>query len=169
MEKKNLKANDFNMDEEIKKVQTEYLNEIKAENGIIDLEDITVPTNEENLDKITSEKNEIELERLKNLNKIKKGDRINYFMIDNDNRLREVSFKFPSTKIIIGLSEYGVSNDGRLFLDLTKSIEVLEKNKLFTTKFDMDDFCQEELEGFGGFLISILRNPRKFIQDLLNK
>lgn len=157
------------MDEEIKKVQTEYLNEIKAENGIIDLEDITVPTNEENLDKITSEKNEIELERLKNLNKIKKGDRINYFMIDNDNRLREVSFKFPSTKIIIGLSEYGVSNDGRLFLDLTKSIEVLEKNKLFTTKFDMDDFCQEELEGFGGFLISILRNPRKFIQDLLNK
>ncbi len=169
MEKKNLKANDFNMDEEIKKVQTEYLNEIKAENGIIDLEDITVPTNEENLDKIASEKNEIELERLKNLNKIKKGDRINYFMIDNDNRLREVSFKFPSTKIIIGLSEYGVSNDGRLFLDLTKSIEVLEKNKLFTTKFDMDDFCQEELEGFGGFLISILRNPRKFIQDLLNK
>ena len=169
MEKKNLKANDFNMDEEIKKVQTEYLNEIKAENGIIDLEDITVPTNEENLDKIASEKNEIELERLKNLNKIKKGDRINYFMIDNDNRLREVSFKFPSTKIIIGLSEYGVSNDGRLFLDLTKSIEALEKNKLFTTKFDMDDFCQEELEGFGGFLISILRNPRKFIQDLLNK
>ena len=73
MEKKNLKANDFNMDEEIKKVQTEYLNEIKAENGIIDLEDITVPTNEENLDKIASEKNEIELERLKNLNKIKKA------------------------------------------------------------------------------------------------
>ena len=166
MEKKNLKANDFNMDEEIKKVQTEYLNEIKAENGIIDLEDITVPTNEENLDKIASEKNEIELERLKNLNKIKKGDRINYFMIDNDNRLREVSFKFPSTKVIMGLSEYGVSGDGRLFLDLTKSIEVLEKNKLFITKFDVDDFCQEELEGFGGFLINLLRNPRKFIQDL---
>ena len=169
MEKKNLKANDFNMDEEIKKVQTEYLNEIKAENGIVDLENVSNDTIEEDLDKMASEKNEKELERLKNLKKIKKGDRVNYFMVDNDNRLREVSFKFPSTKIIIGLSEYGVSGDGRLFLDLTKSIEVLEKNKLFITKFDMDDFCQEELEGFGGFLISILRNPRKFIQDLLNK
>ena len=66
----------------------------------------------------------------------------------------------------MGLSEYGVSGDGRLFLDLTKSIEVLQANKLFITKFDMDDFCQEELEGFGGFLMNILRNPRKFIQNI---
>ena len=32
MEKKNLKANDFNMDSEIKKVQEEYINEMKSEN-----------------------------------------------------------------------------------------------------------------------------------------
>ena len=162
MEKKNLKANDFDMDNEIKKIQTEYLNEMKTENGIVNFEDNA----EEDIDKIVFERNEEELERLKNLKKIKKDDRINYFMVDNDNRVREISFKFPSTKTIVGLSEYGVSGDGRLFLDLTKSIEVLEKNKLFITKFDMDDFCQEELEGFGGFLISLLRNPRKFIQDL---
>ena len=66
----------------------------------------------------------------------------------------------------MNLAEYGVSGDGRLYLDLTKAIEVLEQNKLFVGKFDVNDFCQEELEGFGGFLMSILRNPRKFIQNL---
>lgn len=166
MEKKNLKANDFNMDNEIKKVQEEYINEMKSENGIVDIDDVEENNEEKDFDSLVIEKNDKELERLKNLKKIKKGDRINYFMVDNDNRLRETSFKFPPTKVIMELSEYGVSGDGRLFLDLTKSIEVLEKNKLFITKFDIDDFCQEELEGFGGFLISLLRNPRKFIQDL---
>ena len=166
MEKKNLKADDFNMDNEIKKVQEEYINEMKAENGIVDIDSSEEINEEKDFDSLVIEKNEKELERLKSLKKVKNGDRINYFMIDNDNRLREVSFKFPSTKVIMGLSEYGVSGDGRLFLDLTKSIEVLEKNKLFITKFDVDDFCQEELEGFGGFLINLLRNPRKFIQDL---
>ena len=156
MEKKNP---NFDMDEEIKKVQDEYAQDIKAENGIVEVEEAIVEV-------IAGEKNESELERLKDLKKIKAGDRINYFMVDNDGQLREVSFKFPSTKIIIGLSEYGVSGDGRLFLDLTKSIEVLQANKLFITKFDMDDFCQEELEGFGGFLMNILRNPRKFIQNI---
>ena len=87
-------------------------------------------------------------------------------MIDEEGKLREVSFKFPSTRTVMTLSEYGVSSDGRLFLDLIKSVEVIEKNKLFITKFDIENFCQEELEGFGGFLISLLRNPRKFIQDL---
>ena len=164
MEKKNLKANDFNMDNEIKKVQEEYINEMKAENGIVDVEENL--EDERDMDELADEKNEKELERLKNLKRIKKGDRINYFMIDNDDRLREISFKFPSTKVIMGLSEYGVSSNGRFFLDLTRSIEILEDNKLFITKFDLDDFCQEELEGFGGFLMSILRNPRKFIQDL---
>ena len=165
MEKKNLKANDFNMENEIKKVQDEYISEMKSENGIVDSDYVTENT-EDDVDILVQEKNKGELERLKNLKKIKTGDRINYFMIDNDNRLREISFKFPSTKIIMGLSEYGVSGDGRLFLDLTKSLDVLSTNKLFLTKFDFDEFCQEELEGFGGFLISILRNPRKFIQDL---
>ena len=166
MEKKNLKANDFNMDEEIKKVQKEYISEMKAESGIVDLEEIEEVAEEKDLDALAAEKNDGELERLKSIKRIKHGDRINYFMIDNDDRLREISFKFPSTKIIMGLSEYGISGDGRLFLDLTKSIEVLENNKLFITKFDMDDFYQEELEGFGGFLISLLRNPRKFIKNL---
>ncbi len=164
MEKKNLKANDYNVDEEIKKVQGEYASEIKAENGIVDVEENL--QDDKDLDELAAEKNAKELDRLKDLKRIKHGDRINYFMIDNDDRLKEISFKFPSTRVIMGLSEYGVSGDGRLFLDLTKSIEVLEKNKLFITKFDMDDFCQEELEGFGGFLINLLRNPRKFIQDL---
>ena len=165
MEKKNLKANDFNMDNEIKKVQEDYIKEMKLENGIVDFEE-KEEAEVENLEGRITEKNNEELERLKNQKKLKKGDRVSYFMIDNDNRLREVSFRFPSTKLIMSLSEYGVSGDGRLFFDMSKSIEVLEKNKLFITKFDMDDFCQEELEGFGSFLISLLRNPRKFIQDL---
>ena len=165
MEKKNLKANDFNMDNEIKKVQEDYIKEMKLENGIVDFEE-KEEAEVENLEGRITEKNNEELERLKNQKKLKKGDRVSYFMIDNDNRLREVSFRFPSTKLIMSLSEYGVSGDGRLFFDMSKSIEVLEKNTLFITKFDMDDFCQEELEGFGSFLISLLRNPRKFIQDL---
>ena len=165
MEKRNLKANNFDKDNEIKKIQEDYLQEIKNDSGIID--SLIQPTEEPvNLELLAKEKNLQEALRLKNETKIKQGDRINYFMIDNDNRLREISFKFPSTKIIMGLSEYGVSGDGRLFLDLTKSLDVLSTNKLFLTKFDFDEFCQEELEGFGGFLISILRNPRKFIQDL---
>ena len=171
MEKKNLKANEsnnnFDMEQETKKIQEEYLNEIKSTNGIVDTEDFEYENEEDqDLETIAAEKNKKELERLKNLKKVKHGDRVNYFMVDNDDRLREVSFKFPATKAIIGLSEYGVSGDGRLFMDLTKSIEVLKNNKLFITKFDIDDFCQEELEGFGGFLMSLLRNPRKFIQDL---
>ena len=59
-----------------------------------------------------------------------------------------------------------ISSDGRLFLDLTKAVDLLMKNNLFISKFDIDDFYQDEIEGFGGFLISLLRNPRKFIQDL---
>lgn len=166
MEKKNLKANDFNMNNEIKKIQNEYAEEIKIEKGIVDIGDFEDINEEIDLEIIVSEKNNKELERLKELKKVKSGDRINYFMIDNDDKLREISFKFPSTKIIMGLSEYGISGDGRLFLELTKSIEVLEDNKLFITKFNVDNFCQEELEGFGGFLLNILRNPRKFIKNL---
>lgn len=166
MEKKNLKANNFNMSNEIEKIQNEYADEIKSEKGIVDIGDFEVSNEEIDLEIIVSEKNEKELERLKESKRIKSGDRINYFMIDNDDKLREISFKFPSTKVIMGLSEYGVSSDGRLFLDLTRSIEVIETNKLFITKFDVDNFCQEELEGFGGFLLNILRNPRKFIKNL---
>ena len=169
MEKKNLKANDFNMNDEIKKVQNEYAQDIKSEKGIVDIEGFEEETEDMDLDVLALKKNDQELERLRTLKKIKSGDRVNYFMVDNDDILREVSFKFPSTRVIMGLSEYGVSGDGRLFLDLTRSIEVLQANKLFITKFDVDNFCQEELEGFGGFLLNMLRNPRKFIQDLLNK
>lgn len=162
MEKK--KPEKFDLENETKKVQEEYISEMKSEKGIVDVVDAIAT--DIDIEAITDEKNDMELERLKEQKRIKAGDRINYFMIDNDEQLREVSFKFPSTRVIVGLSEYGVSGDGRLFLDLTKSIEVLQANKLFITKFDMDDFCQEELEGFGGFLMNILRNPRKFIQNL---
>ena len=162
MEKKNL--GNFDLGNETKKVQEEYISEMKSEKGIVDV--VGAIATDIDIEAITNEKNELELNRLKEQKRIKAGDRINYFMIDNDEQLREVSFKFPSTRVIVGLSEYGVSGDGRLFLDLTKSIEVLQANKLFITKFDMDDFCQEELEGFGGFLMKILRNPRKFIQNL---
>ena len=165
MEKKNLKANDFNMNDEIKKVQNEYAQDIKSEKGIVDIEELE-ETEDMDLDVLAVKKNDQELERLRTLKKIKSGDRVNYFMVDNDDILREVSFKFPSTRVIMGLSEYGVSGDGRLFLDLTRSIEVLQANKLFITKFDVDNFCQEELEGFGGFLLNMLRNPRKFIKNL---
>ena len=165
MEKKNLKANDFNMNDEIKKVQNEYVQDIKSEKGIVDIEELE-ETEDMDLDVKKDKKNDQELERLRTLKKIKSGDRVNYFMVDNDDILREVSFKFPSTRVIMGLSEYGVSGDGRLFLDLTRSIEVLQANKLFITKFDVDNFCQEELEGFGGFLLNMLRNPRKFIKNL---
>lgn len=162
MEKKNLV--NFDLGNETKKVQKEYISEMKSEKGIVDVVDAIAT--DIDIEALTNEKNELELERLKEQKRIKAGDRINYFMIDNDEQLREISFKFPSTRVIVGLSEYGVSGDGRLFLDLTKSIEVLQANKLFITKFDMDDFCQEELEGFGGFLMNILRNPRKFIQNI---
>ena len=162
MEKKNPEK--FNLENETKKIQEEYISEMKADKGIVDVVDAIAT--DIDIEAITNEKNDLELERLKEQKRIKAGDRINYFMIDNDEQLREISFKFPSTRVIVGLSEYGVSGDGRLFLDLTKSIEVLQANKLFITKFDMDDFCQEELEGFGGFLMNILRNPRKFIQNL---
>ena len=40
MEKKNLKANDFNMNDEIKKVQNEYAQDIKSEKGIVDIEEL---------------------------------------------------------------------------------------------------------------------------------
>ena len=162
MEKK--KPEKFDLENETKKVQEEYISEMKSEKGIVDVVDAIAT--DIDIEAIANEKNDTELERLKEQKRIKAGDRINYFMIDNDEQLREISFKFPSTRVIVGLSEYGVSGDGRLFLDLTKSIEVLQANKLFITKFDMDDFCQEELEGFGGFLMNILRNPRKFIQNI---
>ena len=162
MEKRN--PENFDLNNETKKVREEYISEMKAEKGIVDAVDAIAT--DVDIEAIADEKNEAELERLKEQRRIKAGDRINYFMIDNDEQLREVSFKFPSTRVIMGLSEYGVSGDGRLFLDLTKSIEVLQANKLFITKFDMDDFCQEELEGFGGFLMNILRNPRKFIKNI---
>ena len=162
MEKK--KPEKFDLENETKKVQEEYISEMKSEKGIVDV--VGAIATDIDREAITNEKNELELNRLKEQKRIKAGDRINYFMIDNDEQLREISFKFPSTRVIVGLSEYGVSGDGRLFLDLTKSIEVLQANKLFITKFDMDDFCQEELEGFGGFLMNILRNPRKFIQNI---
>ena len=162
MEKK--KPEKFDLENETKKVQEEYISEMKSEKGIVDVVDAIAT--DIDIEAITNEKNDLELERLKEQKRIKAGDRINYFMIDNDEQLREISFKFPSTRVIMGLSEYGISGDGRLFLDLTKSIEVLQANKLFITKFDMDDFCQQELEGFGGFLMNILRNPRKFIQNL---
>ena len=162
MEKK--KPEKFDLENETKKVQEEYISEMKSEKGIVDVVDAIAT--DIDIEALANEKNELELERLKEQKRIKAGDRINHFMIDNDEQLREVSFKFPPTRVIVGLSEYGVSGDGRLFLDLTKSIEVLQANKLFITKFDMDDFCQEELEVFGGFLMSILRNPRKFIQNL---
>ena len=162
MEKKNPEK--FNLENETKKIQEEYISEMKADKGIVDVVDAIAT--DIDIEAITNEKNDLELERLKEQKRIKAGDRINYFMIDNDEQLREISFKFPSTRVIMGLSEYGVSGDGRLFLDLTRSIEVLQANKLFITKFDVDNFCQEELEGFGGFLLNMLRNPRKFIKNL---
>ena len=165
MEKRNLKANNFDKDNEIKKIQEDYLQEIKNDSGIIDS---LIQSTEEsvNLELLAKEKNLQEALRLKNEKKIKQGDRINYFMIDLDERLREISFKFPATKLIIELSEYGISSDGRLFLDLTKSVDLLIKNNLFINKFDIDEFYQDQIEGFGGFLIGLLRNPRKFIQDI---
>ena len=165
MEKKNLKANNFDKDNEIKKIQKDYLQEIKNENGIIDsIEQTTEET--VTLELLAKEKNLQEALRLKSEKKIKQGDKISYFMVDLDERLREISFKFPATKLIIELSEYGISSDGRLFLDLTKSVDLLIKNNLFINKFDIDEFYQDQIEGFGGFLIGLLRNPRKFIQDI---
>ena len=163
MEKQNPNKN-FNMDDEIKKVQEELIKEGKQEKGIVDTdESIAEGVDPEELADMRNEK---ELERLKALKRIKSGDRVNYFMVDNDERVREVTFKFPTTKTIMNLSEYGVSGEGRMYVDFTKAIEVLEQNKLFISKFDIDDFCQQELEGFGGFLMNILRNPRKFIQNI---
>ena len=128
MEKRNLKANNFDKD-----------NEIKNDSGIID--SLIQPTEEPvNLELLAKEKNLQEALRLKNETKIKQGDRINYFMVDLDERLREISFKFPATKLIIELSEYGISSDGRLFLDLTKSVDLLIKNNLFINKFDIDEW-----------------------------
>ena len=103
MEKKNLKANNFDIENEIKKVQGEYIEEIKTDNGIIDVSDQIIDESI-NLELLAKEKNKQESDRLKELKKIKKGDRINYFMIDLDDRLREISFKFPPTKLIIELS-----------------------------------------------------------------
>ena len=97
MEKRNLKANNFDKDNEIKKIQEDYLQEIKNDSGIID--SLIQPTEEPvNLELLAKEKNLQEALRLKNEKKIKQGDRINYFMIDLDERLREISFKFPATK-----------------------------------------------------------------------
>ena len=103
MEKKNLKANNFDIENEIKKVQGEYIEEIKTDNGIIDVSDQIIDESI-NLELLAKEKNKQESDRLKELKKIKKGDRINYCMIDLDDRLREISFKFPPTKLIIELS-----------------------------------------------------------------
>lgn len=161
MEKKNP---EFKMEDEIKKVQDEYVKEGKLEKGTVDDEESVTEGVESEV--LAEMRNKKELERLKSLKRIKSGDRVSYFMINNDDKVREVAFKFPATKEVMKLSEYGVSGDGRLFMDLTKSIELLEKNNLFITKFDIEEFCQEELEGFGGFLMNILRNPRKFIQNL---
>ena len=101
MEKKNPNQ-DFNMEDEIKKVQDNYIKEGKLEKGIVDSdESITEGVDPEELANMRNEK---ELERLKELKRIKSGDRVNYFMIDNDDRVREVAFKFPATKVIMNIA-----------------------------------------------------------------
>ncbi|MDR2878588.1 MAG: hypothetical protein LBV03_01560, partial [Fusobacteriales bacterium] len=62
MEKKNLKANEsnnnFDMEQETKKIQEEYLNEIKSTNGIVDIKDYNPEDEEEkDLEEMAAEKN----------------------------------------------------------------------------------------------------------------
>ena len=71
MEKKNLKANNFDIENEIKKVQGEYIEEIKTDNGIIDVSDQIIDESI-NLELLAKEKNntkelynEPELKKLK--------------------------------------------------------------------------------------------------------
>ena len=69
MEKRNLKANNFDKDNEIKKIQEDYLQEIKNDSGIID--SLIQPTEEPvNLELLAKEKNLQEALRLKNETKI---------------------------------------------------------------------------------------------------
>ena len=107
---------------------------------------------------------EKELERLKDLKRIKSGDRVNYFMVDNDDRVREVAFKFPATKVIMNLAEYGVSGDGRLYLDLTKAIEVLEQNEALA---DNPELVNQDPYG-KGWLVKIKPNDANDINDLMD-
>ena len=78
MEKKNPEK--FDLENETKKIQEGYISEMKAEKGIVDVVDAIAT--DIDIEAITDEKNDLELERLKEQKRIKAGDRINYFMID---------------------------------------------------------------------------------------
>ena len=103
--------------------------------------------------------NEAELERIKKV-KLSPGVSFSIWLIDWEDRLKEVIVKFPKTSQAMKYNNLTMNpNNSKIEIGFSEILENF-KNDGLLKNFDVDDFPLSEVSELAGFLMRVIQNPK---------
>lgn len=103
--------------------------------------------------------NEAELERIKKV-KLSPGVSFSIWLIDWEDRLKEVIVKFPKTSQAMKYNNLTMNpNNSKIEIGFSEILENF-KNDGLLNNFDIDDFPLSEVSELAGFLMRVIQNPK---------
>ena len=103
--------------------------------------------------------NEVELERIKKV-KLSPGVSFSIWLIDWEDRLKEVIVKFPKTSQAMKYNNLTMNpNNSKIEIGFSEILENF-KNDGLLKNFDVDDFPLSEVSELAGFLMRVIQNPK---------
>ena len=113
----------------------------------------------ENLEEKKDRLNEAELERIKKV-KLSPGVSFSIWLIDWEDRLKEVIVKFPKTSQAMKYNNLTMNpNNSKIEIGFSEILENF-KNDGLLKNFDVDDFPLSEVSELAGFLMRVIQNPK---------
>ena len=113
----------------------------------------------ENLEEKKERLNEAELERIKKV-KLSPGVSFSIWLIDWEDRLKEVIVKFPKTSQAMKYNNLTMNpNNSKIEIGFSEILENF-KNDGLLNNFDVDDFPLSEVSELAGFLMRVIQNPK---------
>ncbi len=113
----------------------------------------------ENLEEKKDRLNEAELERIKKV-KLSPGVSFSIWLIDWEDRLKEVIVKFPKTSQAMKYNNLTMNpNNSKIEIGFSEILENF-KNDGLLNNFDVDDFPLSEVSELAGFLMRVIQNPK---------
>lgn len=103
--------------------------------------------------------NEVELERIKKV-KLSPGVSFSIWLIDWEDRLKEVIVKFPKTSQAMKYNNLTMNpNNSKIEIGFSEILENF-KNDGLLNNFDVDNFPLSEVSELAGFLMRVIQNPK---------